>query len=614
VAEEGGIIEGVLGGGAEGPDADLAAALDPIAAALATTLSRSEETVAPDLKAYLAQQRELVRIQTEHLHEQRAVILTNLKLKSTSEGLRVAMQVFVALVATAIVGLVGLMVWGAARDHGLVVESFSVPPELAQRGLTGQVVAKQVLDRLSAMQAQTYSARTASSYTNNWGDDLKIEIPETGVSLGELRRSLRDWLGQQTRISGEVYRTPAGLTVTARAGEESSQSFSGPDADYDKLIQQAAEAVYARTQPLRYAVYLAEQNRLDQSRAILTRLTADPNPLERAWAHMNLGGLAGNLHDFKSGVGEDQKALGEVPDFAMSQYRLVTGESRLGHWEKGLKFYHEFINNRKGINDQINFAYRQQFIDTAKVEYGELIGSYLESARSSLSILREVSPVLKPWTLKNAIDLYAIDHDFSRAISLLEIGGPVYDQSRAFVLGLKAFEDGDSRSIGLLAQSDDAAEKHFGRDYRLANEWPTARAKARFGDLAGAQAMADEMPSDCYPCVATRGVVAATRGDRTGAERWFAEAIRQGPDLPLAYVDRGRTRLDRGDVAGALSDAETAHRLGPHFADAFKLWGDALASQGRWSQAVAKYDAALAEAPAWTTLKQARSTAQFHAK
>jgi hypothetical protein len=29
----------------------------------------------------------------------------------------------------------------------------------------------------------------------------------------------------------------------------------------------------------------------------------------------------------------------------------------------------------------------------------------------------------------------------------------------------------------------------------------TARANARFGDLAGAQAMADEMPSDCYPCV-----------------------------------------------------------------------------------------------------------------
>jgi uncharacterized protein HemY len=106
--------------------------------------------------------------------------------------------------------------------------------------------------------------------------------------------------------------------------------------------------------------------------------------------------------------------------------------------------------------------------------------------------------------------------------------------------------------------------------------------------------------------------VAAARGDRAAAERWFTEAIRQGPHLPLAYVDRGRTRLDRGDVAGALADAEAANRLGPHFAEALKLWGDALARQGNWSDALAKYDAALAEAPAWTSLKQARTAARAH--
>ena len=44
-------------------------------------------------------------------------------------------------------------------------------------------------------------------------------------------------------------------------------------------------------------------------------------------------------------------------------------------------------------------------------------------------------------------------------------------------------------------------------------------------------------------------------------------------------------------------------------ADPLKGWGDALAREGRWSEAVAKYDEALKNAPAWTALRQARATA-----
>jgi hypothetical protein len=70
----------------------------------------------------------------------------------------------------------------AGHDTGLVVEPFTVPPDLAQRGLTGQVVAKQVLDRLSELQQQTFSDRPANAYRNSWGDGLKVEIPETGIA------------------------------------------------------------------------------------------------------------------------------------------------------------------------------------------------------------------------------------------------------------------------------------------------------------------------------------------------------------------------------------------------------------------------------------------------
>jgi Flp pilus assembly protein TadD len=91
--------------------------------------------------------------------------------------------------------------------------------------------------------------------------------------------------------------------------------------------------------------------------------------------------------------------------------------------------------------------------------------------------------------------------------------------------------------------------------------------------------------------------------------RWFAEAIKPGPSLPQAYVDRGSAYLQWGDTAGAQADATKATHLSPHHADAWKLWGDVLAKQGHGKEALAKYDEALKYAPNWKQLQEAREAA-----
>ena len=126
--------------------------------------------------------------------------------------------------------------WSAYEANGVVIEAFSVPPDLAAKGLTGQVIATRLQDRLAALQAATYSFRAPSSYANNWGDDIKVQIPDTGVSIGELNRYLRNWLGHETHISGEVWHTPDGIAVTARAGSEASPVIAGREAEFDKLF------------------------------------------------------------------------------------------------------------------------------------------------------------------------------------------------------------------------------------------------------------------------------------------------------------------------------------------------------------------------------------------
>ena len=136
-----------------------------------------------------------------------------------------------------------------------------------------------------------------------------------------------------------------------------------------------------------------------------------------------------------------------------------------------------------------------------------------------------------------------------------------------------------------------------------------AQAEAMNGDVTSAAALIAASPADCYLCARVRGEVAAASGDAAGADRWFGEAVRQAPRLPMAYLEWGEALLARGDVSGALAKFAQAHRWGPRFADPLKGWGDALAREGRWSEAVAKYDEALEYAPAWRELHQAREAA-----
>jgi hypothetical protein len=104
MAESGG-VSGFLGAesesSAEGSFPETSAALDPTAAALAAEATRSNPELARSASAYFRKQSHLLEIQTEHLHEQRIVNLQLLKLKRLGERLRVGLQLFFILVATA---------------------------------------------------------------------------------------------------------------------------------------------------------------------------------------------------------------------------------------------------------------------------------------------------------------------------------------------------------------------------------------------------------------------------------------------------------------------------------------------------------------------------------
>jgi tetratricopeptide (TPR) repeat protein len=133
--------------------------------------------------------------------------------------------------------------------------------------------------------------------------------------------------------------------------------------------------------------------------------------------------------------------------------------------------------------------------------------------------------------------------------------------------------------------------------------WPKlAYARARTGDQAGAQTLIAATPLDCYLCVRERARIAELAGDRAAADRWSAEARRQGPSLPFAFAERGQMLMARGDSAGAIAFYEQAIERGPRWAEPQKYWGDALAAQGDEAGAIRKYRAAADRAPQWGAL------------
>ncbi len=591
----------------EEPEAEVAAGPPDLsaAAALAVGLKRSRSSPNTDgdakLDAFLDEQTGLVRLQKEHLHEQRELQTSRLRLGRWKDRISLTLQAMTVVVGLAAVGAVGAMAWQAHRDRGVAIQAFSVPPDLAQRGLTGQVVASELLDRLSDLQAQTVTARPASTYANDWGGDIKVEIPETGVSIGELNRWLRQWLGNETRISGEVVRTPTGLAVTARADAASGHRFEGTEADLDKLVAQTAEAIYAETQPYRHAAYLASHGRRDEALARYAWLAEHGDKEDRAWAYTGWGDILQGLGQARDAQQKASNALQLDPNIEPAHVLANNSQAMLGHDEKALAgFRNQLSMLESGHAEGVRPGETPLLIEQLR---GALIPSFLGDHGQAADTARRMPA---------RVDVEGASAALSWRAELVGDLAALHEVSAA----RRAATDAPQSPIGMDEQKsiawfqEDWSSWLALRDLTLttspkgAIELPPARARsamalAWLGRQTEAQALVAQTPLDCAPCLAARGMIEALAGNREGADRWLAEATRQTPSIPDGYELWGRMLLRLGDADGAIAKAKEAHKRGPRWADPLELWGEALMKKGDFASAAAKFAEADKNAPRW---------------
>ena len=515
-----------------------------------------------------------------------------------------ALRVLIGVAGLAVAVGLALMAWQASRADGVVIRPFSVSPQMAAQGVTGEVLAGELLDHINLQLAAAASTamQRSTSIAGSSGEDLRLEIPETGISIDELYRALRGWLGHERSITGAMTQTGDIITLTARYADQPAVTVSGPADDRAAMVRSVAEKILARADPIRAVFFLRTQNRTAEVDAILTELRSVGTPSDRA------GGFsftAAGKDDPGERLRYAREAVAIDPSIVMAYQEISVALIQLGRWEEALATGRTLLTrlatSKSGMWGENGWERVQHNAAARQADLlGDYTGAYAE-AEASGNILQAVQNVPSEAAL---IPRAVLAHDIGGAQRLLDRAtlrsvdpASLRDAQALVDLAAERWPQAAESLAALLA--DPATDT---RRLRLRRTSDLAVAKARGGDVAGAAAVIDPTPMDCYPCLLARGIVAVQAGDPSGADRWFGFAVRAGPSLPQAQAEWARVLLDRGNLRGAIAKASAAAAKGPRFADPLEVWGEALLAQGDARAAGSKFKAAAKLAPRWGRL------------
>ena len=519
----------------------------------------------------------------------------------------------VTLLAGFALVLIASSVWSAATSRAVVVEAFDTPPALVERGLTPQVMAGMMQDAIGVIQAANVEAAKNRSIDNAWTNDIKVQVPNAGVSIGDVDRLLRARFGSETHIGGSVVRNlDKTISLAVRATGVPPKTFTGPEAALPQLVSQAADYVYGRFEPALFAQYLLSDRTPAETVAFVEEAMPRALPGQR-------GDLAARAATALSVLGDAPRALRKYREaFSFDPYSWRAWSNYVG------EVYAE-LGEERGV-----------IVGRELVRRIEEAPDDRKPANNDVSVLQNYQPLVQDWTglLRDSAasraavggrnlfvggDALASDavaaayrHDEATAMRTLAIAEPSEDRAAAALLvqGWSRLDRGDAagaiapleRFNAMWAASEDLRYTYEGQPCYL------GQAYGMVGRRAEAQAVFDTIGkwTACYTAAAD---VSAARDDARTADRAYARAVALAPSMPLAYQHWGLALAKRGDFARAEAMFAKAHDTGPNWADPLKSLGDMAARRGDWKAAVALFDRATPLAPGWPELARARQVA-----
>ncbi len=540
------------------------------------------------------------------LIDQRRLINAQLLGERLSNGLKIATGAAGLAVAVA----AGVMVWQASRADGLVIKAFATPPSLVARGVTGEAVAAQLLDRLNAMVTTANSAEPQRRVAGDPSRTISIQIPQTGLSISQVDQWLREVLGQERQVSGELMIGDGGAWVlSARNGATPLPSLTGAPAELPVLLQQTAETILAREQPDTYASFLINVRRLDDAITYLQTRIASDSVDEQARAHDMIGTALAQKGEQTGAFDAFRRSvdLNARPSWrAMGS--IAPREADRGHPEAAARYLERYLEEirKNDPRDRLTAQARRlrvlrrgSMLATLRGDHGFALDAAAELNRLGSDGAGAMG-VLGQRADQEAL-AYAALHDVERAAALIAKNGPPTVRQVSGSAYQVAAAAGDWPRA--LAAIEEHITGYGPAESSLENNPVAYAMKARalrfLGRLEDAAAALEATPLDCQDCVMERGLIAAARGDKGLADHWLGQAVRMAPTIPFANYEWGQVLLARGDLEGAALRFEAASQQGPRFADPLSAAGEVLLLKGDPKAAAAKFSEANKLAPRW---------------
>ena len=535
----------------------------------------------------------LTDLQIENLRDVDRFEISHLRWQQFSDRMRGLLQVLVALLIVGVLAGAASLVWSAAHDHDLIVDAFTVPPDIAQTGLTGAALANRVLDRYGEIEDNSNGTLGAPVAFRHAADEVHLEIPETGVSLGEVNRTLRAWLGHDIHVSGELVRTAKGLALTVRYGNKPGKTFTGGADDLDKLAKKAGDHMFAAAQPYRYAEYLINSRRFDDAGKFIPPLARNGLSRDRARGYVAWGLFYLAQGDLAAAVGKLREAVRLDPHYPSAHGWLAIAQNFLGHEEGARDNAVAMLGTLSGADrkylDPIHLRIAPPiFTMNRDFDEGDFSGEI--AAARQLARLGYGRPAAMARAQAWDHDLLAARRGAATLPRLNQDGKPNLETARAH-MRVAQFEQNWAAAMQ-WAEKVIAAAKLQPPERPLVSRlaWPLEAYAMRGRAISPApKKLIARTPKDCDDCMRRRGQIAALAGKMDEAARDFAIVAARSPHIPFAETDWGEMLLHHGRYDAAIAQFKIAHRKGPHFADPLEMWGEALIAKNRSDLALAKF-------------------------
>ena len=525
---------------------------------------------------------------------------------------RIRDYVITALAALALLVL-GSFVWSAATSRAVVVEAFDTPPALVERGLTPQVMAGMMQDAIGAIQAANLRAAQKRNVDNAWTNDIKVQVPSVGISIGDIDRLLRARLGNETHIGGSVVRNLDGtVSLAVRATGVPPRTFTGSEASLPQLTSDAADYVYGRFEPVLFSSYLIAHRTPADTIAFTKEALPRAKPDERALITARWATALSIGNDIPGAIRKYREAIAFDPYCWLAWGNYIGDAYAYEGEEGGVRLGRDLVRRiDEAPADKKPQAGDIQVLQNYQPLVQDWTGLLRDSAAARLAADGR-NTLVSGDTLANDAVSEALRHDGVAASRMLAIAEPSENRTAAALLsqGWLRLDTGDAagaivpleRFRAMWAGSEELRYAYEGQPCYL------GLAYGLVGRRAEAQAVFDRIGrwTTCYTAAAD---VAATRDDARAADRAYARAVALAPSMPLAYQHWGLALMKRGELARAQAMFTKANEFGPNWADSVKSLGDLAARRSDWREAVALYDRALPLAPHWPALVQAHRTA-----